>query len=177
MKRIPNSGILWIYGDSLGDRFYQSIRNTSLCENVFRYCERTYNWVYNLRNNSKSLIPPGKGKNFNITRLLNELEVVLANPEMDENSVLLLNYGLHFVMTIPLDTFKTMIDSLIRMLNNSRTQFKGTIIWKTTTAYQKWKYGKEWNNSSKHHGSRRFITEQVSFIFFYHQITMGPRMV
>ena len=170
LKRTANKkGILWIYGDSVGDFFLKSILNTALCRNVFHSCNRTYNWIYNLPYNGLKVTKmnlPYTGNDFNVTRLLQELKDVLLNPIVnDENSALIINYGLHYAMGISLADFQIMIDELIKMLKSLEGQFKGTIIWKTTTALQKWKYGKPETNA-RHGKSRRFLTEPVCNIIY-----------
>lgn len=165
IKTNNRKGVFWIYGDSTGDLFYKSILNTPLCKCIFRMCNRTYNWVYNLPN-GKPARPnelPYTGRDFNLTRVLHELESVLRNPEMDENSVLLLNYGLHYAMSISLEKFQIMMDEVIKLLKSFQGKFKGTVIWKTTTALQKWKYGTPTSNA-RHSLSLRFLTQPVSFL-------------
>lgn len=145
--------MLWIYGDSVSNRFYYSIIMNPLFKNVFKYSRCSYSWVYTLK---KDLHPPRKivtGKPFNMTRLLYELESVVSKPEMNEKSVLVLNYGLHYVRSLRLEQFKRMIDDVIMML---KTRFNGTLIWKTTTAVEMWK------SASALTIQNRFLTEQVS---------------
>ena len=165
-KQTGKSGVFWIYGDSVGDFFYRAIWNTPFCKILFKTCKRTYNWVYNLPNNSPprltSVILPYDNRDFDTERLLHEIDQVLSHPPMDAESAFLLNIGLHYVMGIPaehfIDVMNRLSETLVQYKQNS--VYKGVIIWKTTTALQKWKYGNPESNA-RHAKSHRFLTQQV----------------
>lgn len=106
-------------------------------------------------------------RDFSIRRVLTEIFHVINQPYMDnDESVLVLNLGLHYVHTINFTTYKDLIDKTIRLLNdrfktNDRSwRFRGRLIWKTTTAINKEKYGDPRTNA-RHSTSIRFLTYQV----------------
>lgn len=155
-----NDGVLWLYGDSTLRRFYQDTTNASqLCNTIFGKCDRVVNKIYNTR--------PGKtqrdGKDLNLTRIESELEAALRAPTLmnDVNSAILVNYGLHFVMDTPFSTFIDVMETVARTLQKWRHLMRGTIMWRSTNAMNKWKYG--WpDESKKHDKEQRFLTEPVS---------------
>lgn len=106
-------------------------------------------------------------KDFSVRRVLTEIFHVISQPFMDsDKSVLILNLGLHYVHTINFTTYMGLIDKTIRLLNekfktNKKSwRFRGQLIWKTTTAINKEKYGDPRTNA-RHSTSIRFLTYQV----------------
>lgn len=106
-------------------------------------------------------------KDFSVRRVLSEIFHVIFQPFMDsDKSVLILNLGLHYVHTINFTTYMDLIDKTIRLLNerfktNKKSwRFRGQLIWKTTTAINKEKYGDPRTNA-RHSTSIRFLTYQV----------------
>ena len=162
---------LWIYGDSVGDFFYKSIIRQPLCKKTFQRCNNTYNWVYTIpeRNLTRGRLE-NDDKDFSVRRVLTEIFRVISQPFMDsDKSVLLLNLGLHYVHTINFTTYKVLIDKTIRLLNerfktNKKSwRFRGQLVWKTTTAINKEKYGDPRTNA-RHSTSIRFLTYQVRLL-------------
>ena len=161
-------GFLWIFGDSTATRFHWSIHGKPLCRNVFRRCFYSYGWIYQIdnynltldqfirRNPNRTFLKKDDDKDFNADRIIDELKQVLLNPRMDEHSVVLLNYGLHFAEASNFSNFRTLIDKVASLLQN-RTTFKPTVIWRSTTALNRHKY------SMPNLHSRRFLTPQVCF--------------
>lgn len=164
-SRKPNT--LWIYGDSVGDFFYKSIIRQPLCKETFKKCNSTYNWVYKIpdRNLTWARLQ-NDDKDFSIQRVLSEIFEVISQPSMKDNSVLILNLGLHYVHTINFTTYQRLIDKTIRMLtekfktNKKSWSFSAKLIWKTTTAIYMEKYGDPRTNA-RHSTSIRFLTYQV----------------
>lgn len=159
---------LWIYGDSVGDFFYKSIVKQPLCTKTFQRCNNTYNWVYTIpgRNLTRGRLE-NDDKDFRIRRVLTEIFRAISQPFMDsDKSVLILNLGLHYVHTINFTTYMDLIDKTIRLLherfnaNKESWRFRGKLIWKTTTAINKEKYGDPRTNA-RHSTSIRFLTYQV----------------
>ena len=83
---------------------------------------------------------------------------------MDERSAIILNFGLHFVESVNFSNYRQLIDGLVNVLqgkhkamrsNVTQRKYRGTVIWKTTTAINKEKA------SNIHLGHKRFITQQV----------------
>ena len=171
---------LWIYGDSVGDFFYKSIIRQPLCKKTFQRCNNTYNWVYTIpeRNLTRGRLE-NDDKDFSVRRVLTEIFRVISQPFMDsDKSVLLLNLGLHYVHTINFTTYKVLIDKTIRLLNerfktNKKSwRFRGQLVWKTTTAINKEKYGDPRTNA-RHSTSIRFLTYQVRLYFQKRKIHVG----
>ena len=159
---------LWIYGDSVGDFFYKSIIRQPLCKKIFQRCNNTYNWVYTIpgRNLTRGRLE-NDDNDFSVRRVLTEIFQVISQPFMvSDKSVLILNLGLHYVHTINFTTYKVLIDKTIRLLNerfktNKKSwRFRGQLIWKTTTAINKEKYGDPRTNA-RHSTNIRFLTYQV----------------
>ena len=56
---------------------------------------------------------------FDVRRIVDELKQVLLHPAMQtRNSVLLLNYGLHFTESLNFTNFKNTIGAVTRLLQN-----------------------------------------------------------
>ena len=162
-------GLLWIYGDSVNVFFAQSLKKRRLCREIFKECKFSYNWIYQVTN-----VTVAKRENDNLDydskRVLRNFRRVIQHPEMDEYSAIILNFGLHFVESTNFTNYKKLIDGLVNLLqgkdngvtlNLTQTRYRGTVIWKTTTAINKEKA------SNIHLGHKRFMTQQVNdWIFF-----------
>lgn len=166
LNRTTGRGVFWIYGDSIGDFLYRSMSKSPLCSEVFNDCRRTYNWIYNIPDgNIKVASAKNDDQDFDIDRVERELLAVLQDDELDYSSAVLLNYGLHFVQDIPLGSFEEMIDRIVGTLkryNGNPNHAK--VIWKSTTALQKWKYGNPETNA-RHNVGIRFLTSQRVELF------------
>ena len=105
-------------------------------------------------------------KDFDEDRLIKEISDVISGSTMTNESALLLNLGLHYVMGIPAKRFVKLMDKVSSTLLHYKENnlYNGTIIWKTTTALQKWKYGSPESNA-RHAKSHRFLTAPVKFFF------------
>lgn len=134
-----------------------------LCQDIFKRCNFSYNWIYPVTN-----VTAAKKENDNLDydnkRVLQSFRRVAYDPEMDENSAIIMNFGLHFVESTNFTMYKKLIDGLVKVLtdeerdltsNVTRPKFPGTVIWKTTTAINKEKA------SNIHLGHKRFLTQQV----------------
>lgn len=155
---------MWIYGDSVGDFFYRANFRKPLCTKAFKSCNRTYNWIYNIIDDdlNRARIETDN-KDFSKKRVISELKKVLLSNEVDVNSLILLNYGLHFVQDVQYIKFVEMIDIIIETIREFRqaNKLRANIIWRTTTALQKWKYGDPKTNA-RHGIPIRFLTTPVS---------------
>lgn len=145
-------GVLWVFGDSLNRYFYESISSRPLCWQVFRACYFTMTWVYILRHTAKEEMDLRYGGRYiNIPRILNELKSVITRPDMDENSALLLNTGVHLLKSSSFYTYQKVINGIVLILKQF---YRGTVIWKTTTSIG--------SQRELYSGCfRRFHTEQV----------------
>ena len=156
-------GTLWIYGDSLALRFYDSIYYTPLCGEIFKVCNLTYSWVYNMLEPVEIEKYKRNYLDFDPSRVLQELSEVLYLPEMDEHSVIILNCGLHYVSALKFATYRRLIDDIINLFKETwvnedgvvEMKFKGKLIWKTTTAIHRERF------LYHNHPSPRFLTLQV----------------
>lgn len=167
-KSHKRRGVFWIYGDSVGDFFFRAIWNTPFCKELFHTCQHTYNWVYKLPRGK----PPSSAllkydfRDFDEERLIHEITDVITNSMMTgEESAMLLNLGLHYSMGISVVQLIQLMDKVSATLRDYKEKrvFNGTLIWKTTTALQKWKYGSPESNA-RHAKSHRFLTAPVSLL-------------
>lgn len=154
-------GILWIFGDSVSSQFYHSIKRNRICKLIFKNCMYSYNWIYSLENynltlgryvrrNSTMEKKLWNDLDFDIGKVIKELQQAVLNPSMDSKSAILLNYGLHFTEATNFTNFKKLIKEVV----NLKDQIKCKIIWRTTTSLNRHKY------SMPNLHSRRFMTSQ-----------------
>ena len=100
---------------------------------------------------------------FSYMRVASEVLDIITKPFFDENSVFLLNAGLHYLESTNFSNYQKTVDSLIRLFDettmvkreNGKLLFPGEMIWRTTTALNKQKL------DAKHIQARRFLTYQV----------------
>lgn len=164
-ESLTKGGTLWIYGDSVNVFFAQSLMQRKLCRDIFKRCNFSYNWIYPITN-----VTVAKKKSndydYDNERVLESFYKVVRDPQIDENSAIIMNFGLHFVESTNFTNYKNLIDGLVKVLtdeekdpasNVTRSKFRGTVIWKTTTAINKEKA------SNIHLGHKRFLTQQVMY--------------
>ena len=126
-------------------------------------CLHTYNWIYPVTNEQED-----KGKDddldFRPEKVINDILRILRRPLMQkEESVLLLNLGIHFPIGINFTTYQRLIGDLIENLKETKVdsqgkrvpKYKAKVIWKTSTAIHKE------NASVKNKTHWRFFTTQV----------------
>nr|XP_058954989.1 uncharacterized protein LOC131782275 [Pocillopora verrucosa] len=157
-------GTLWVYGDSVNVFFAQSLVQRRICRNIFKRCNFSYNWIYPVHN-----VTAAKRQydnlDYNNEKVLENFRRIVYDPQMDENSAIVLNFGLHFVESTNFTSYKKLIAGLVRVLKNDVTtngtwrSYRGTVIWKTTTAINKEKA------SNIHLGHKRFITQQRILLY------------
>ncbi|KXJ13678.1 hypothetical protein AC249_AIPGENE14290 [Exaiptasia diaphana] len=157
------SGTLWVYGDSLGMRFIDSAQSRPLCTKIFSICESTYNWIYEVKEKRNPLKIQTK---FNKTIILNKIQNILQRQDMNQpSSVFMFSFGVHFPISLRLEEFKDLIDSVILLVSkriNGTKIFKGIPIWKTTAAFEKEKINRTpWPNKPHNFTMFRFLTTQV----------------
>jgi len=164
-ERKRQNSVLWIYGDSVSSQFYHQVKFNPLCRILFQRCMYSYNWLYSLENYNSTLKRYVRrnttlektlwdDRDFDVYRVVDELRQVLQHPAMKtRDSVLLLNYGLHFTESLNYTNFKIAIRSIIELLRN---EAGCQVIWRTTTSLNRHKYSQpNWH-------SRRFMTSPVS---------------
>lgn len=132
-------GTLWIFGDSIGCRLYRSLAKKPLCNQTFVTCRCSYNWIYPVPNNNITLGRlQNDGFDFRPEIVLNSLRSVLHHNAMkNPHSLLLLNFGLHYPISVNFTTFQKLIDDVIVMLKDHDRELGPTVVWKTTTAMHK----------------------------------------
>ena len=126
-------------------------------------CLHSYNWIYPVTN---ELVDKEKDDDldFRPEKVINDILRVLRRPLMqEEESMLLLNLGLHFPIGINFTTYQRLIGDLIGSLKETEVdsqgksvpKYKAKVIWKTLTAIHKE------NASVKDKTNWRFLTTQV----------------
>ncbi|XP_057303260.1 uncharacterized protein LOC130640746 [Hydractinia symbiolongicarpus] len=141
-KKHKQNTTLWVYGDSLGLRYYSYLKKRFICTDFFKNCKVTYNWVYPLYRGKEIARRIYDKKDFNDSIVLNDLKNVLTCKEMrNPKSVLLLNFGLHTMMGLTMNQSKTLLINFVKMYRNlKKIQLVPMVIWKTTTpTYRKYK--------------------------------------
>jgi len=130
---------LIVYGDSLGVRFFGSIQNT-LCRSLFTQCRNVYLWVYikGKYNTDHEEVNLFDNKDFNQDYFINDIKDSFQKLPTNR-SVMLINFGLHYVMSFELKKCKELFLIFIKLVTTLKLE-KGNnfplIIWKTTTPPQ-----------------------------------------
>lgn len=112
------------------------IKDGPLCKDIFKTCNLTKMWAYAW----PSIQPIGwDDKDFDHQQVLDLIRGVLENPEMSENSVMILNLGLHYIESISLEGYQRLMIGVIDLLNerDAKTgdlRYKARVIWRTTTS-------------------------------------------
>ena len=161
-QNYTQSGTLWVYGDSVGRRLYESVKTRPLCNSLYEKCNNTYMWVYR-KDNEGLYIKNESSLDFRPEKVIETVTDVLRTPEMQqEESTLLLNLVLHFVRSVNFTTYQKLIDDLIMVLKETELsqgervpKYKAKIIWKSATAICKEKF------ATQKKDDLRFATSQV----------------
>ena len=156
-------GVLWIYGDSIAVRLLESVQSRFLCSRLYVGCRRNYNWIYPVISEAVSK-KEDDNLDFQPDKVKKTILSVLQRPEMQrQESVLLLNLGLHFPVSVNFTTYQRLIGDLINTLTETRVnsqgrrvpKYKAKVIWKSSTAIHKE------NAEVKNKTNWRFFTTQV----------------
>ena len=156
--------MLWIYGDSLAVRFLESVQSRFLCSRLYVGCRRSYNWIYPVISEAVSK-QEYDNLDFQHDKVIKNILSVLQTPEMQrKESVLLLNLGLHFPISVNFTTYQRLIGGLINKLKETKVdsqgrifpKYKAKVIWKSFTAIHKE------NAEVKNKTNWRFFTRQVT---------------
>ena len=161
--------MLWIYGDSIGVFFSDSIKRRSLCKSVFNSCNNTYNWVYPLviEDWKKNIVYDGLDFDYNI--IISNVRRLIRRPEIDStDSAIILNFGLHFVESTNFSNYQNLVNGLVDLFKeqgivgeSTRQAAKVHVLWKTTTAINKQRAVLD-----LHREYKRFLTYQVNNFSF-----------
>ncbi|XP_068730188.1 uncharacterized protein [Montipora capricornis] len=146
---------LWIYGDSQAERLHLSILDGPLCREIFQSCNLSKLWVYPY----KGQRPPWDNKDFNDQIVVEDLRRILEQPEMDENSVLILNLGLHYMESLSFREYQRLLNKVLNLLKerdggSGQLKYNTRVIWKTSTSLSKEKDTGDQLKSDR----RRFLT-------------------
>lgn len=168
VKRKPKFSKLLIYGDSQADRLYRSLKNTSVCKNLFESCAVRKMWVYGFTGETVKW----DKLDFDYRRIVVDVRKNLEDSSMDEKSVMLLNLGLHYVDSTNFTNYQKLIKGIIQLLNEKTKtkngketlKYPARIIWKTSTAISKEKD----TDSQLYSDRRRFFNLPVSNNIFIH---------
>ena len=126
-------------------------------------CLLSYNWIYPVLNEalSKEL---DDDLDFRPKKVIQSILRALRSPLMQrEDSVLLVNLGLHFPIGVNFTTYQRLIRDLINRLKETKVdsqgkmvpKYKAKVIWKTSSAIHKE------NALVKNKTNWRFFTTQV----------------
>ena len=109
-------------------------------------------WVYVLKESAADEMNlMFGGKPISIPRILSELQGVVTRADMDQDSALILNAGVHLLKSASFYNYQKIINGFISVL---KRYYWGTVIWKSTTAIH--------DQRELYSGCyRRFHTEQV----------------
>lgn len=163
-QEYQQTGVLWIYGDSLALRLLQSVQSRFLCTRLYWGCRRSYNWIYPVISEALSK-EQDDNLDFRPEKVIETIVSVLRKREMQRTeSVLLLNLGIHFPISVNFTTYQRLIGDLIKELKETEVnsqgirvpKYKAKVIWKSSTAIHKEK-AKMTNKTNW-----RFFTTQVS---------------
>ena len=122
--------------------FAQSLmQRRSVCRGSFSSCSFSYNWIYQIKNISIAKTLRDK-KDIDIRRIKDDFETTITDPAFNnERSLLIVNFGLHFVESTNFSNYQKLIDELATFLteknDTGQSKYKGKVIWKTTTAINK----------------------------------------
>ena len=153
-----------MYGDSLSVRLFGSVSSRALCKTLYFKCRNSYNWLYPISTSEQKNRKTDDDLDFMPGKVLEAIRNVLNRTELQrQTSVLLLNLGLHYPVSVNFTTFQRIIGDVINILKETELnpqgkevpKYKAKVIWKSTTALCKHK-GRIPNSTDS-----RFLTTQV----------------
>ena len=137
---------------------YNEILNTNLCGTIFKACKLSRNWVYAYTGE----FPAQDNLDFDHNRIVNDIKRVLDLPEMSENSVMLLNLGLHYLASTNFSNYVKLLRGVVNVFKAREREGEKTakMIWKTTTEVSKHKD----TNELLYSDFKRFLNNPVSSV-------------
>ena len=127
-----------------------------LCKTLYEGCIRSYQWIYPF---IRGHLYDDDDLDFRPEIVIENIRKVLTSSEMQkEGSLMVLNNGIHFAMSLNFTTYHELLRNLIHSLKKTQENnlnYTAKIIWKTTTAIHQEK------NIEKNTTSWRFFTAQV----------------
>ena len=135
---------------------YDEVKNTKLCGKIFKACNLSRNWVYAYNGE----FPPQDDLDFDHNRIVDDIKRVLELPEMSQNSIMVLNLGLHYLGATNFSNYIKLLRSVVGVFKNRQREGKkcARMIWKTTTEISKHKDTDELLYSD----FKRFLNNAVS---------------
>jgi len=113
---------------------------------MFDRCQYNINFVYHIKYRREVDMTETDDLDFDVNRVLNHFRTVILDPRVNHvNTVIALNMGLHYVMSLSLERYKDLIQKTIAVIKETERgphgreirKFKGHVIWFTTTAINK----------------------------------------
>ena len=127
---------LWIYGDSVSQRWWDSSFRKDVCKQLFKFCFHTYTFTYAERDFNKSHIDFGLP--FNKSRFLDPIRIVLDDPHMkSQRSILVINFGIHLILSLNFTELRDTVDRFAQLIEKKRLAGEDAfprVIWRTTTS-------------------------------------------
>ena len=149
-------GTLSIYGDSVSDSLGRYVLSRALCQTLYDGCIVSYQWIYPFINGRQN---EDDDLDFRSEIVIENIHKVLNSSKMQrEGSLMVLNNGIHFVISLNFTTYQGLVRKLIHSLKKTQEDnrnYTAKIIWRTTTSIRQEIYNK------KNTTSWRFFTAQV----------------
>ncbi|XP_015747639.1 PREDICTED: uncharacterized protein LOC107327414 [Acropora digitifera] len=159
-KGYQRKGTLSVYGDSVSDSLGRSVLSRALCKTLYEGCIRSYQWIYPFINGHQN---EDDDLDFRPEIVIENIQKVLNSSEMQrEGSLMVLNNGLHYPISVNFTSYQELIRNMIHSLKkNQENNLNNTakVIWKTTTSIHQEIYG------DKNTTSWRFFTAQRVALF------------
>ncbi|KAK2561054.1 hypothetical protein P5673_016187 [Acropora cervicornis] len=134
-------GTLCVYGDSVGRNLGHAVESRALCKTLYEHCIISYHWIYPFIKGREN---ENDDLDFRPEIVIENIHKVLNSPEMQtEGSLMVLNNGLHYPLSVNFTTYQGLIRNLIRSLKrteDNKINYQAKIIWKTTTAVRQEKH-------------------------------------
>ena len=138
------------------------MQSRAVCKSLYERCIISYHWIYPV---IKGWRHENDDLDFRPEIVIQNIHKVLNSSEMQtEGSLMVLNNGLHYPLSVNFTAYQGLIRNLIRSLKRTeenKIDYQAKIIWRTTTAVKQEKH------VSKKAPSWRFFTAQVSKIHVF----------
>ena len=107
----------------------------ALCKTLYKGCIISYQWIYPL---IKSQLKKNDDLDFRPEIVIENIHKVLNSSKMQrEGSLMVLNNGLHYPVSVNFTTYQELMRNLIHTLKKTQENnlnYTAKIIWKTTTS-------------------------------------------
>lgn len=171
---VTPANTLWIYGDSVGQRFLDSLKSRGICQEHFKKCTNSYMWVYELTS-VKEAKTRFERNDFDETIILQHMSKILDSSDLKtQDSVFLFNLGVHYSVSLSFTTYRRLIDNVVRLLRRklgNTAQNMPILIWKTTTSIEKEMVHKMYAELPRNKTHWRFHTHQRLELFHKYAVS------